>query len=120
MARGNLGKSLGDAALSEWVSQLEYKSLWRGKTTQKIDRWFPSSRLHATCGVVNSALKRGERVWVCACGELIRRDENAALNILKEGLNVLTRSDSPCLKSVRKDKTVISQRLSVTRESHAL
>lgn len=105
MAKSNLGKSLGDAALSEFVRQLEYKAEWRGKAVQKIDRWFPSSKLHATCGVVNTALERGERIWVCECGETIARDENAALNILLEGERLLTRSDSPCLKSLRMGKT---------------
>lgn len=117
MARGNLGKSLGDAALSEFVRQLEYKAAWRGKAVQKIDRYFPSSKLHAACGVVNSALERGERIWVCECGETIQRDENAALNILLEGKRLLSGSDSATLKSVRKGKSGISQRLSVTRES---
>lgn len=108
MARGNLGKSLGDAALSEFVKQLEYKALWRGSTVQKIDRWFPSSKLHAACGVVNATLERGERVWVCECGVTIARDENAALNILLEGKHLLTESDSPGLKSVRRGKSGIS------------
>lgn len=108
MARGNLGKSLGDAALSEFVRQLEYKAAWRGKTVQKIDRWFPSSKLHAGCGIVNSALQRGERVWVCECGETLARDENAALNILLEGKRLLSGSDSPTLKSVRRGKSGIS------------
>jgi len=105
MARGNLGKSLGDAALSEFVRQLEYKAAWRGKAVQKIDRWFPSSKLHAACGVVNKELERGERLWLCDCGETIARDENAALNILKEGLNVLSGSDSATLKPLRWGKT---------------
>lgn len=107
MARGNLGKSLGDAAISEFVRQLEYKAAWRGKAIQKIDRWFPSSKLHAACGVVNVALERGERVWVCECGETVARDENAALNILLEGKRLLTGSDSPGLKSVRRGKSGI-------------
>lgn len=120
MARGNLGKSLGDAALSAFVKQLEYKAMWRGKTVQKIDRFFPSSKLHAACGVVNKELERGERIWVCTCGETIARDENAARNILKEGLNVLSGSDSATLKSLRMGKSSISLHRPMTRESRAL
>ena len=112
MARGNLGKSLGDAALSDFVRQLEYKSKWRGKTVQKIDRWFPSSKLHAACGVVNTALERGERMWVCECGETLARDENAALNIWLEGKRLLSGSDSPTLKSPRMGKTLNTGALS--------
>ena len=108
IARGNLGKSLGDAALFEFVRQLEYKSLWRGSTVQKVDRWFSKSKLHAACGVVNSTLERGERVWVCECGVTVARDENAALNILLEGKRLLTGRDTPCLKSVRRGKYGVS------------
>ena len=120
MARSNLGKSLGDAALGEFVRQLEYKADWRGKTVQKIDRWFPSSKLHAACGVVHKELGRGERAWLCACGETIARDENAALNILLEGRRLLSGSDSPTLKSLRMGKSNISLHRPVKRESHAL
>ena len=79
---------------------------------QKIDRWFPSSKLHAGCGVVNSALQRGERVWVCECGETLARDENAALNILLEGKRLLSGSDSPTIKSPRMGKTLNTGALS--------
>jgi putative transposase len=88
MAKTNLAKSVLDAALGEFVRQLEYKAQWRGRATQKIDRFFPSSKLHMSCGVLNKDLTLRERTWTCACGKEISRDENAALNILFEGLNL--------------------------------
>ena len=30
-----------------------------------------------------------DRVWTCVCGEVINRDENAAINILNVGLNMV-------------------------------
>jgi putative transposase len=101
MAKTKLAKSVLDAALSEFVRQLEYKSAWRGKVTNKVDRFFPSSKLHAACGTINKDLTLSDRIWTCACGETINRDENAALNILLEGA---TGHDIPSLKLLRKGK----------------
>ena len=30
-----------------------------------------------------------DRVWTCICGEVINRDENAAINIMNVGLSVV-------------------------------
>lgn len=40
-------------------------------------------------GTVNSELKLSDRVWTCSCGAVINRDENAAINIMNEGLRML-------------------------------
>ena len=106
MMKSKLAKSLSDAALSEFVRQLEYKLDWRGKHCQQIDRWFPSSKLCAECGLVNQVLKRSARTWQCDCGAVHDRDENAARNIRTEGIRLLTSgSDSPTIKLLRKGKT---------------
>jgi putative transposase len=106
MMRSNLGKSLVDAALAEFVRQLKYKLKWLGKYCQQVDRWFPSSKLCAECGVVNKELTLSDRTWTCECGLTHDRDENAARNIRTEGLSLLTSgSDSPTLKLLRKGKT---------------
>ena len=42
------------------------------------------------CGSVNSDLKLSDRVWTCECGQVLNRDENAAINILNEGLKKIT------------------------------
>jgi len=95
MAKTTLAKSVNDAALGEFVRQLEYKTLWRGKHTQKVSRWFPSSRLCRECGAINTELKLNERTWVCTCGATHDRDCNAAMNVLVEGISLLSGSDSP-------------------------
>ena len=121
MKRSNLGKSLGDAALSEFVRQLVYKAKWRGKLTVKIDRWFPSSKLCRYCGTVNKDLTLSDREWRCSCGATHDRDKSAALNILIEGIETLRRSDSPPLNLLRNRKRFADMSVNpvpVTQESH--
>lgn len=105
MARTTLAKSVLDAALGEFVGQLEYKTQWRGKHVQKVSRWFPSSKLCRECGVVNSELTLSERTWTCVCGATHDRDCNAATNVLLEGVSLLSGSDSPALDLWRTGKT---------------
>ena len=39
---------------------------------------------------LNKGLKLDERFWICPeCGEKLDRDENAAINILHEGMKIL-------------------------------
>ncbi|KGA97920.1 transposase, partial [Alkalihalobacillus alcalophilus ATCC 27647 = CGMCC 1.3604] len=40
-----LAKSISDVSWSAFVSKLEYKAKWYGKTIVKISRWFPSSQI---------------------------------------------------------------------------
>lgn len=89
MARSKLAKSVMDAALGEFRRQLQYKCLWARKQLVVIDRWFPSSRLHAQCGFINDQLTLSDRIWTCSCGTVIDRDLNAATNIKTEGLKML-------------------------------
>lgn len=83
----HLAKSVSDASWSTFVTMLEYKAKWYGKTLVKIDRFYPSSKTCHHCGYVNKDLSLKDREWTCPqCGELIDRDLNAAKNILDEGL----------------------------------
>ena len=46
------------------------------------------------CGYVNKALRLSDRSWTCpACGMVHDRDLNAALNIVRSGMDAMT-SDS--------------------------
>src|SRR5699024_1342910 len=45
-----LAKSISDVSWSSFVSKLEYKAKWYGRTIIKIDRWLPSSKLCSTNG----------------------------------------------------------------------
>lgn len=85
-----MGKSVGDAGWSELVRQLHYKSKWAGKTFLRIGRYCPSSKKCSCCGFVHHELELSERTWLCpACGVLLDRDVNAAINIHREGLVTL-------------------------------
>lgn len=81
-----LGKSTLDNAFGMFRTRLEQKMMLQGKLIIKIDKWFPSSKLCRFCGCINKDLKLSDRVWKCECGETLNRDENAAINILNEGL----------------------------------
>jgi putative transposase len=87
LAKTKLAKSFNDAAHGEFRRQLEYKSVWNRKWMARIDRFFPSSKLHAECGTINTELKLSDRYWLCGCGTMVDRDANAALNIKLEGLH---------------------------------
>lgn len=64
---------------------VEYKAKWEGAEVLRVDRFFPSSKLCSDCGEKHKHLTLNVRHWVClSCGVLHDRDENAAINILKQ------------------------------------
>lgn len=86
-----LAKSISDISWSEFVRCLSYKCEWYGKTILNVDRWYPSSKTCHSCGFIKKDLTLEDRVWVCPnCNEIHDRDINAAKNILKEGLRLLS------------------------------
>jgi putative transposase len=88
-----LARSLSDASMSEFHRQLTYKAEWHGAVVQRIGRFFPSSQIHHGCGGRKTDLTLNERHWVCpACGALVERDLNAALNIRDEALRLVQRA----------------------------
>lgn len=79
-----LAKALSDASLAEFHRQLEYKARWQGVTVIKAGRFFPSSKTCSGCGHVKADLTLGDRTYECgACGLVIDRDLNAAINLKK-------------------------------------
>lgn len=87
----HLSKSIADVAWSEFMRQLEYKAIWKGKTIIKIDQWFPSSQICSHCGASTGKKPLNVRVFDCPyCNtKNIDRDVNAAVNIRNYGLGQL-------------------------------
>lgn len=88
-----LAQAMSDVSLGAFYTMLEYKSNWNDRQFIKIDRFFPSSKTCSSCGWINQDLTLSIREWTCeSCGEVHDRDVNAAKNILKQGINILSGS----------------------------
>ena len=78
----NLAQAIGDSAWSSFVTKLEYKAEWFGKTILRIGRFEPPSKLCHVCGFHNSELTLKNREWNCPeCKTKHGKDINAAINI---------------------------------------
>ena len=79
LARTRLAKSFSDAALGEFVRQVEYKAAWHGREVRRLGRFDRSTGCRPDCGTIGPRLALGERTWACAeCGTNHDRDTAAA------------------------------------------
>ncbi|MDD3077386.1 MAG: IS200/IS605 family element RNA-guided endonuclease TnpB [Proteiniphilum sp.] len=83
----HLAQAIGDSAWSSFVTKLEYKAKWLGKTVLRIGQFEPSSKICHVCGYHKSDLTLKDREWICPdCKTVLDRDVNAAINIKKFAL----------------------------------
>jgi len=82
MGRRAFRRSVYQAGLGQVRPTMAYKTSWAGGRLVVADRWFASSKTHHGCGGYHADLRLTDRVWVCsACGRLVDRNANAALNL---------------------------------------
>ena len=85
-----LAKAIQDCSWSEFVSMLEYKAKWYGRTFHRVNTFFPSSKMCYYCKSKYKDLSLAERSWRCPdCGRVNDRDLSAAFNIRDEGIREL-------------------------------
>lgn len=86
LARTRLAKSVHDAGWGMFTRMLEQKAARYGRVFGKVDRFHPSSQLCSSCGVRDGPKPLSVREWTCpACGVVLDRDLNAAVNIHAAG-----------------------------------
>jgi len=84
-----LAGAIADASFSETKRQFLYKTAWHGGEIIQAERFFPSSKNCCICGKRKDDLKLSDRIYICDCGNIIDRDENAAINLESYGLSTL-------------------------------
>ncbi|NXY97645.1 transposase [Streptomyces sp. BR123] len=88
----NRVKSVHDQSLGMFARTLAAKCHRYGRTFAKVSRWFPSTQLCSACGSIEGP--KGQeglkiRHWVCSCGMAHDRNENAELNLRREGRRIV-------------------------------
>ena len=81
------GKQVSDLAFGEFLEKLKHQSKKRIRAVLKIGRWSPTSKCCSVCNHKNDTLTLADRQWQCPkCDTHLDRDQNAAMNVLKEGV----------------------------------
>ncbi|WP_040420838.1 RNA-guided endonuclease InsQ/TnpB family protein [Actinopolymorpha alba] len=84
LARTRLAKSVHDAGWSAFTAMLEYKATRYGRAFVRIGRFEPTSQVCSVCCVKDGPKPLHIREWTCgACGTVLDRDINAAVNVAK-------------------------------------
>lgn len=86
MRNRRLSRSTADASPSRFLSLLKWKCERDGARIVEVNRFYPSSKTCSACGEVNAELGMEAR-WRCpACGVEHNRDDNASMNLRRQGL----------------------------------
>ena len=81
------GKQVSDLAFGEFYQKLKHQAKKRSRSVLKIRRWTPTTKCCCVCEYKNDTLTLADRDWTCPkCDTHLDRDQNAAMNILKEGV----------------------------------
>jgi putative transposase len=120
-----LAKAISDASWSSFITMLDYKCNWYGKTLVKIDRFYPSSKTCSCCGYKVDKLGLEIRDWICpSCNMEHDRDINAAKNILAKGFSDLSGESIEFTGIPKKPVSVESieykRRAAIRLESHGI
>ncbi len=84
-AKSGLNKSISDAGWGKFLSILKYKALMQGKKVIPVNPAYTSQQCSGCGKIVKKALS--VRTHKCSyCGLVLNRDHNAAINILRLGL----------------------------------
>ena len=84
LASRRLARAVADQGFYTARRMLGYKTTWSGGQLITADRWYPSSKTCSACGWRKPGLTLAERTFRCdACGLVLDRDVNAAINLLK-------------------------------------
>ena len=87
---GNHGKSVGLLQWSYFLKKLEENTEKFGCILVYTDKYYPSSQICSKCGQRHPEMKDvTNRTLKCKCGNIIDRDYNSALNLLKFGETVV-------------------------------
>jgi len=83
MKNRHLSKAIGEQCFSEFICQMKYKCEWNGIEFVQASRFFPSSKACSCCGQIKKDLKLKDRIYKCDCGNVMDRDYNAAINLMR-------------------------------------
>jgi len=81
-----LARGIADAAWGQFLNFVQYKLKYAGKVLVEASRWFASTQICSSCAN-QQKMDLSTRVYNCKCGNIMGRDENAAINIKNVALN---------------------------------
>lgn len=87
---GNHGKSVSLLQWNYFTKKLEENAEKFGCHLVLADKYYPSSQICSKCGKIHPEMKDvTKRTLECECGNIIDRDYNSAINLLKFGETVV-------------------------------
>jgi len=99
-----LARAIADAGWSIGFGMLDYKC----DDVRRVPQFVATSKPCNVCGARKEDLTLKDRTWVCTCGNVVDRDQNAALNILDVGLMQPVTASAPAVATsrVKRSRTV--------------